>query len=134
MKPRLAGAWMALMLATAVQADEPKEAPATVASVTEAPPVKTADQIAAEDKSARERADRAREREAFTVRQLRTQGYKPQTKKDGTVLWCRNETPIGSHLEQVRCASLENILDTTQKGQELTNRLFGNKNIKLYGD
>ena len=61
-------------------------------------------------------------------------GYKPSTRKDGSVLWCRNETPIGSHLEQQRCSSVEAVLDTQKKGQELTNQLYeqGNKNIKYY--
>jgi hypothetical protein len=118
-------ALMALLAAAAAQAEEPKEPVPAVASVTEAPPAKTAEQLAAEDKAVREKVDKDK---AWQVKQMRAAGYKPNTRKDGTVLWCRNETPIGSHLEQQRCSTIEQVLDTQKKGQELTGEMFNQAN------
>ena len=121
-------AWMVLLSAAAVQADEPKEPVPAVASVSETPAVKSAETLAAEDKALHEKAEKDKERQAWAVKQMRAQGYKPQTRKDGSVLWCRNEVPIGSHLEQQRCSTIEQVLDTQKKGQELTKQMFDQAN------
>lgn len=123
---------MALVAAAAVQAEEPKGPLPAIVSATEMPRDKSAGPLDADEKAVRARAQKDQERQAWAVKQMRSQGYKPQTKKDGTVLWCRTETPIGSRLEQQRCSTIEAVLDTQKNGQEITNRIFdqGNRGPK----
>jgi hypothetical protein len=54
---------------------------------------------------------------------LRTAGYKPRV-RNGTTIWCRQETAIGSRLaQQERCGSPEEIERSVQEARDTVEKL-----------
>ncbi len=57
---------------------------------------------------------------------LRTAGYKPKV-KDGTTIWCRAETALGSRLSQVeRCGTPEQIDQSVRDAKEAVQNMQKN--------
>lgn len=57
---------------------------------------------------------------------LRSAGYKPKV-KDGTTLWCRPETALGSRLSQVeRCGTPEQIDQSVRDAKESVEKMQKN--------
>lgn len=50
---------------------------------------------------------------------LRSQGFKPEMVR-GQKLFCRNEQKLGSHFEQKRCGTVEQLKALTRAARELT--------------
>ena len=53
------------------------------------------------------------------LKTLRSAGYKPVV-RNGEVLFCRNEAPLGSRLEKKVCSTAGQLLDTKAQGQQAT--------------
>jgi hypothetical protein len=59
-----------------------------------------------------------REAAEAKIRQSGAYGYKPETTKSGDVLYCKRETPIGTHFEQKQCRTFEQLRDEALRGKE----------------
>ncbi len=88
-------------------AASPPAAAATTATAPATAPAATSTTVAAADAQA-----------AARIRRIRTQGYKPSGEHDGQTVWCRSETPIGSHLESKVCHTADQIDAIAQAGQD----------------
>ena len=116
---------------TLARADEPQapaahpaEQAAPVQAVTEvkpAPEVSPAVQPAVRA----EPAEKASETAAVTdaqIKQMRGRGYKP-VMRNGTLVFCRSEGQIGTHFEQSRCNSIDELNRAQLTGKEYVNHI-----------
>ncbi len=116
-------------------AAEPPEAPPAESSASATTPsepaspaaTQTADLTDAAKAAAAASADAARaakekELEAQTKR-MRSQGYKPVTRSDGTLVYCRKEPKLGTHFEQQVCGTAEQLDQSARDARELTERI-----------
>ncbi len=55
---------------------------------------------------------------AARIKRIRAQGYKPSGERDGQMVWCRSETPIGSHHESKVCHTADQIDEIAQAGHD----------------
>ena len=96
-------------------------APAT-AAVTSSAVVTAApgDSVPPTDPPAVEKSPAQLKREAAEakIRQTGAYGYKPETTKAGEVLYCKRETPIGTHFETKQCRTFEQLRDEALRGKE----------------
>ena len=75
---------------------------ATASPATAAPATKTAAEIQA----------------AARIKRIRAQGYKPGGEQNGQTVWCRSETPMGSHIEKRTCRTPDEIDATAEAGKD----------------
>ncbi len=69
-------------------------------------------------------AQTAKEKElAAQTNKMRAQGYKPVTRSDGTVVYCRKEPKLGTHFEQQVCGTAEQLDQSARAARELTERI-----------
>lgn len=59
-----------------------------------------------------------REAAEAKIKQTGAYGYKPETTKAGEVLYCKRETPIGTHFETKQCRTFEQLRDEALRGKE----------------
>ena len=66
------------------------------------------------------------------LKQILAKGYRPES-HDGTTVYCRKETPVGTRFATKTCRTSANILETEQKGKDATanaQRTTGNAPLK----
>jgi hypothetical protein len=80
---------------------------------------------AATDPPAVEKSPAQLKREAAEakIRQSGAYGYKPETDKSGAVLYCKRETPIGTHFEQKQCRTFEQLRDEALRGKDFLEQM-----------
>jgi hypothetical protein len=91
-----------------VVADEP------AATATTATPVTTASPAAAAPATKTAADIQA----AARIKRIRAQGYKPGGEQNGQTVWCRSETPMGSHIEKRTCRTADEIDATAEAGKD----------------
>lgn len=101
---------MALIVVGSMQAmaDEP--------TVIAAPPAATAPPTAASTAADSEAAAAAQAQ--ARIKRIRAQGYKPNGEQNGQPVYCRSETPIGSHLANRVCRTADQIDAAALAGQD----------------
>jgi hypothetical protein len=57
------------------------------------------------------------------IKRLRSQGYKPKVAKNGTTLFCRSESTIGSRFPTERCGTAEELDRAALYGKETTEEM-----------
>lgn len=115
-------------LFTLARADEPQPAPAqpaesvqAVTQVKPAPEEPPTPRPASGTKSADKTSETAAVTEA-QIKQMRGRGYKPE-KRNGTLVFCRSEGQIGTHFEQVRCNTIDELNRAELTGKEYVNHI-----------
>ena len=56
------------------------------------------------------------------IKQMRSRGYKP-VNRNGTLVFCRDESELGSHFQRTRCSTLKQLKDAELSGKEYVNSL-----------
>ena len=56
------------------------------------------------------------------IKQMRSRGYKP-VNRNGTLVFCRDESELGSHFQRTRCSTLKQLKDAESSGKEYVNSL-----------
>lgn len=94
-------------------AEEPQTAAAQGAPVTaaDANPAAAADKAAA-DKAATEKAAADAE-----IKTMRARGYKP-VNRNGILVYCRSEGQIGTHFQQERCSTMDQLKQAELTGKD----------------
>jgi len=110
---------LALALPYGGRAEEPA-APPSAAGNMPAATVTTSAAATATDPPVEQKTPAQLKREAAEakIRQSGAYGYKPETTKSGDVLYCKRETPIGTHFEQKQCRTFEQLRDEALRGKE----------------
>jgi hypothetical protein len=102
---------------TASEPATPAAAPAEAAKSSAMTAATTATDAASPDaaKAAADAEAKAKSQE----KRMRGRGYKPSV-RNGTTLWCRNETQLGSHFTQSVCGTADDIDRTEQAAKDTT--------------
>jgi hypothetical protein len=56
------------------------------------------------------------------IKQMRSRGYKPVS-RNGTLVFCRDESEIGSHFQRTHCSTLKQLKDAELSGKEYVNSI-----------
>lgn len=56
------------------------------------------------------------------IKQMRGRGYKP-VKRNGTLVFCRDEGELGTHFQRTRCSTLEQLKQAELSGKEYVNSI-----------
>jgi hypothetical protein len=56
------------------------------------------------------------------IKQMRGRGYKP-INRNGTLVFCRDEGELGTHLARTRCSTLDQLKQAELSGREYTNQI-----------
>ena len=97
-------------------------APATEAVPAAAPaaPATAAADAAAKDAAAKEAAAEEAAATDALIKKMRGRGYKP-VNRNGTLVFCRDEAEIGSHLQRPRCSTIDQMKEAELSGKEYVN-------------
>lgn len=108
--------------AVPTSAAAPASAAVTSSAVVTAAP---GDSVPATDPPAVEKSPAQLKREAAEakIRQSGAYGYKPETTKTGETLYCKRETPIGTHFETKQCRTFEQLRDEALRGKEYLDQM-----------
>lgn len=101
---------------SAAAAESTAAAAATTTTTTAAPPT---DVPAAEKTPAQLKMEAAEAK----IRKTGANGYKPETTKSGDVLYCKRETPMGTHFETKQCRTFEQLRDEALRGQDFLQQM-----------
>jgi len=64
------------------------------------------------------------------VNRMLSQGYKPKKGRGDSVLYCRDESAMGTHFTKTVCLTAEQIKQRTADSREITDRLEANGGLK----
>jgi hypothetical protein len=64
------------------------------------------------------------------VNRMLAQGYKPKKGRGDDVLYCREETALGTHFTKTVCLSAQQIKQRTQDSREITEKLETNGGLR----
>ena len=67
------------------------------------------------------------------VNRMLSQGYKPKKGRGDEVLYCRDESAMGTHFTRTVCLSAQQIKQRTQDSREITEKLETNGGLKTNG-
>jgi hypothetical protein len=56
------------------------------------------------------------------IRELRSRGYKAEN-RNGTTVWCRTETTMGTRFETKKCATADDLDMARQRGKDFTSTI-----------
>jgi hypothetical protein len=56
------------------------------------------------------------------IKKMRGRGYKP-VNRNGTLVFCRDEGELGTHLARSRCSTLDQLKQAELSGKEFTNQI-----------
>ena len=56
------------------------------------------------------------------IKQMRGRGFKPLN-RNGTLVFCRDEAEIGTHLTRSRCSTLDQLKQAELSGKEYVNSI-----------
>jgi hypothetical protein len=115
---------------SATLADEPQASSAQPSDAQASAPAAAATvaaDTAAKDAGAKEAAakEAAAKEAAATdalIKKMRGRGYKP-VNRNGTLVFCRDEAEIGSHLQRPRCSTIDQMKEAELSGKEYVNSI-----------
>jgi len=64
------------------------------------------------------------------VNRILSQGYKPKKGRGDDVLYCRDESAMGTHFTRTVCLTAQQIKQRTQDSREITDKLETNGGLK----
>ena len=97
-------------------AEEP-QAPAAQAAADQAATDQAATDKAATDKAAADKAATEKAAADAEIKTMRARGYKP-VNRNGVLVYCRAEGQIGTHFQQERCSTMDQLKQAELTGKD----------------
>jgi hypothetical protein len=102
---------------------QPAESTAATPATLATPAASSAAAASTSAPDAAKAAADAQEKAKATEKRMRGHGYKPVVQRDGTLLYCRKETEMGSHFTKTSCNTAEDIDRIELEAKDTTTRM-----------